>query len=42
VRILAHQLATLSEAGSAASGDHDKQAQLARWLDVLLDDSRSH
>jgi hypothetical protein len=42
VRILAHQLATLSETGSAASGDHDKQAQLARWLDVLLHDSRSH
>jgi hypothetical protein len=42
VRVLAHQLATLSQAGSVAAGDHDKQAQLARWLDVLLDDSRSH
>jgi hypothetical protein len=42
VRVLAHQLATLSQAGSAAAGDHDRQAQLARWLDELLDDSRSH
>ena len=38
VRVLSHQLATLSERDSNANGDHDKQAQLARWLDALLED----
>jgi hypothetical protein len=40
VGILAHQLAILSQAGAPASGNHDKQAQLARWLDALLSNPR--
>jgi hypothetical protein len=37
VRILSRQLAELSESSSNAKGDREKQAQLARWLDALLD-----
>jgi hypothetical protein len=40
VRVLAHQLASLTE--STEKSSHEKQAQLARWLDVLLDESHSH
>ena len=39
VRVLAHQLASLTESTERSS--QEKQAQLARWLDALLDDPRS-
>jgi hypothetical protein len=39
VRILAHQLATLTDGNSAPKASVDQKAQLARWLDVLLDAS---
>jgi hypothetical protein len=41
VRVLAHQLALLSASEAAGAGDHEKQAQLARWLDILLSGARS-
>jgi hypothetical protein len=40
VRVLAHQLASLTESKEKSS--QEKQAQLARWLDTLLDQPRSH
>ena len=41
VQVLAHQLAVLSVNGSAGADHHEKQAELARWLDVLLAGRRS-
>jgi hypothetical protein len=37
-RILAHQLADLTESDSATDRDRDQKVQLARWLSLLLDD----
>ena len=41
VRVLAHQLALMSANGPAGTEHQEKQAQLARWLDILLAGSRS-
>jgi len=37
-RILAHQLADLTDSASATDRDRDQKVQLARWLSLLLDD----
>lgn len=37
-RILAHQLADLTDSDSATDRDRDQKVQLARWLSLLLDD----
>jgi hypothetical protein len=37
-RILAHQLADLTDSASANDQDRDQKIQLARWLSLLLDD----
>ena len=37
-RILAHQLAALTESNSTSDQDRDQKAQLTRWLSLLLDD----
>ena len=37
-RILAHQLATLTDSTSTTDQDRDQKVQLARWLSLLLDD----
>jgi len=37
-RILAHQLANLTDSASATDRDRDRKVQLARWLSLLLDD----
>lgn len=37
-RILAHQLADLTDSDSATDRDRDQKIQLARWLSLLLDD----
>ncbi|HZE27277.1 MAG TPA: NlpC/P60 family protein [Terriglobales bacterium] len=39
VRILAHQLAALTDANSETNGGRDEKARLAQWLDVLLAES---
>jgi hypothetical protein len=41
VRVLAHQLAVLSANQAGGADRHEKQAQLARWLDLLLASTRS-
>jgi hypothetical protein len=38
-RILAHQLADLTDSASATDRDRDQKVQLARWLSLLLDDA---
>ena len=42
VRILAHQLAALADTGTAPAAPDDKRTQLARLLDVLLEQPPSH
>lgn len=42
VRGLAHQLATLTDASPNTTSQADQRAQLARWLNTLLDETRSH
>jgi len=37
-RILAHQLADLTDSASATDRERDQKVQLARWLSLLLDD----
>jgi len=39
VRILAHQLAALTDANSETKSSRDEKARLAQWLDVLLAES---
>ena len=41
VRVLSHQLTALSASGPADAGHREKQAELARWLDILLSGTRS-
>lgn len=42
VRLMAHQLATLTDADSSSNSSSDDKASLARWLNVLLAESSSH
>jgi hypothetical protein len=42
VRLMAHQLATLTDANSSSNGSNDDKASLARWLNVLLAESSAH
>lgn len=42
VRLMAHQLATLTDADSSSNSSSDDKARLARWLNVLLAESSSH
>jgi hypothetical protein len=37
-RILAHQLADLTDSASTSDQHRDQKVQLARWLSLLLDD----
>jgi NlpC/P60 family len=41
-RILAHQLAALTDSSSTNERERDQKAQLARWLSLLLDDPAAH
>jgi hypothetical protein len=41
-RIVAHQLAALSDSGSESATDHEKQFQLAYLLNVILTSDSAH